>query len=106
MQNPNKPLAISSIEDFNNTIKTTSHVIIDFYADWCPPCKMMAPKFDELSSKFTNVAFRKVNIDSLQVPLNIKSIPTFILFEKGVELGRVIGGNVAELERLLTKTQR
>lgn len=67
---------------------------------------MMAPKFDELSSKFTNVAFRKVNIDSLQVPLNIKSIPTFILFEKGVELGRVIGGNVAELERLLTKTQR
>jgi thioredoxin len=60
----------------------TKPVVIDFYADWCNPCKMVAPILEELSKEYTNVDFYKIDTDAeseLAAIFNIRSIP-FILF--------------------------
>jgi thioredoxin 1 len=71
-------------------------VLIDFFAEWCMPCLMMAPVVDELADKFIGkVKFGKVNIDDNQIlaqKLGISSIPNFILFKDGKKVGQFIGG--------------
>jgi len=70
-------------------------VVIDFWAPWCGPCKMMGPNFEQASSNFkTRVRFAKVNTEdqqSLGGFFNIRSIPTLVLFKNGKELDRVSG---------------
>ncbi len=70
-------------------------VIVDFYADWCGPCKVMAPVFDELASEQQGKALvLKLDTDrDPQVPrrLGIRGIPTLIVFSGGKEVGRQVG---------------
>ena len=80
-------------------------VIVDFYADWCGPCKKISPYFEELKGKFPNVTFLKCNIDENQElarSLNIQSIPAFILFVDGVEKDRLVGANKDKLLNMVT----
>ncbi len=75
-------------EDFNTLIK--DKVLVDFYADWCGPCKMLAPLLEEIK----NVNILKVNVDlypDLAAKYGIMSIPTLILFENSKELKKEIG---------------
>lgn len=75
-------------EDFNALIK--DKVLVDFYADWCGPCKMLAPLLEEIK----NVNILKVNVDlypDLAAKYGIMSIPTLILFENSKELKKEIG---------------
>lgn len=69
--------------------------VVDFYADWCNPCKMLAPVFDEMEKAFSEkCAFYKVNIDNegaLAAERGVMSIPTIIFFKGGVESERVVG---------------
>ena len=68
--------------------------VIDFWAEWCMPCKLLAPTMDKLASKMKNITFAKVNIDNnneLAVQLGINVIPTLIIFKKGKEVDRVMG---------------
>lgn len=70
------------------------NVVVDFWADWCGPCKMMAPVFDELEKELKNVKFAKVNVDEhgeLASEASVRGIPTLILFKDGVEVDRVVG---------------
>ena len=71
-------------------------VLIDFYADWCMPCLMMAPVVDELSEKFKRkIKFGKVNIDDnsgLAQKFGVSSIPNFVLFKDGERVGQFVGG--------------
>lgn len=79
-------------EEFNK--ETTGTVLVDFYADWCGPCKMVSPIVDELSNENTDLGFRKVNVDEepdLAVRYNVRSIPTLILFKDGEEVDRLVG---------------
>jgi thioredoxin 1 len=75
-------------------------VLVDFFADWCMPCLMMAPVIDELSEKFRGkIKFAKVNIDensALAQKYKIMSIPNFILFENGKPVDQFIGAMAAE----------
>jgi len=75
-------------------------VVVDFWAPWCGPCKMMAPAFAEASIKLTLKAqFLKVNTETEQtlgVKYAIRSIPTMILFRDGVEVDRVSGAMSSE----------
>lgn len=60
--------------------------IVDFYADWCGPCKMMAPIIDEIAEENTNVKVGKINVDEnqeLAMKYNVMSIPTIIIFKGG-----------------------
>jgi thioredoxin 1 len=75
-------------------------VLVDFWADWCMPCKMISPVIDELSADYEGkVKFTKVNVDDntrLATELQILSIPVLILFKNGKELMRITGVNTKE----------
>jgi len=97
-----------SLATFDNAIET-GNVLVDFWAGWCPPCKMLAPTIDELSAEFEGrVAVAKVDTDAegeLAARYNIMSIPTVILFKNGMEEKRFIGvqpkaAYLAELNKL------
>lgn len=69
-------------------------VIIDFYAEWCGPCKMMSPIIDSIAEENQELKIGKVNVDEAQelaVRYNIMSIPTIIIFKNGNEHKKIIG---------------
>lgn len=76
-------------------MKSNKTVLIDFWASWCGPCKMMAPVVNELADELANsVKVCKINIDeeqSLAFKYNVMSIPTFVVIKNGKETGRSIG---------------
>ena len=70
------------------------NAIIDFYAEWCGPCKMMEPVFDKLSNEFKDIYFFKANVDNNQKIASVyavRSIPTIIFLKDDKEVDRVIG---------------
>jgi len=83
-----------------NEIPLDKNVIVDFSAEWCGPCKRIAPDFEELSKKCTNVVFLKVDVDSaekLAEAYEISALPTFLFFIKGVLMKRMEGANLKDL---------
>ena len=70
-----------------------------FTADWCQPCKKTRPIVEELNREQTNAGFQIIDVDDnydLVKAFNIKSVPTFILFDEGIEKNRLIGGKTKE----------
>ena len=94
-------------DTFQRTIgESEIPVLVDFYADWCGPCKMMAPFVDELAAKYVGKALvAKVNTDHSQraaAPFNIRGIPTTIVFKNGAAVAEKAGAMpLAGLEQLL-----
>lgn len=75
-------------------------VLVDFFAEWCMPCLMMAPVIEDLAEKMKNVKFAKVNVDEnsgLSGKFKVMSIPTLIIFKQGKEVERIIGSQPAEV---------
>ena len=73
-----------NFEDEIINAKTTA--IVDFYADWCMPCKMMSPIIDEIAEENENIKVGKINVDEnqeLAMKYNVMSIPTIIIFKDG-----------------------
>lgn len=88
-------------ETFKDEIKE-GNVIVDFYADWCGPCKMMAPKLEELEKEHPEITFMKFNAGlpenkDVATEYQIMGVPTFIVFENGFELVR-FSGNISKKE--------
>ncbi|MBA3240646.1 MAG: thioredoxin [Acidobacteria bacterium] len=83
-------------------------VLVDFWATWCPPCRMIAPTLDALAEKYEgSVAFFKLDIDeNSAVPqrYGIKGIPTLIIFSEGREQERIVGASSREaIARIIDK---
>lgn len=76
-------------------LKSEKTVLIDFYADWCGPCRMMSPIIDEIAEEMgENIKVGKVNVDDnqdLAIKYNVMSIPTIIIFKKGMPMKSFIG---------------
>ncbi len=81
-------------EKFEKLLSENKYVVADFYADWCGPCKMLAPILEEVSGEFPQIAFCKVNVDEsekLAMKYNIDYIPNVNIFVDGVHKDRFVG---------------
>jgi thioredoxin len=90
-------------------IPADKKIIIDFYADWCGPCKKVAPIFLDLSDKFKDIVFLKVNVDEAEEiasGFEVTSLPTFIFLNKGNIYNRIEGANLNEVINTLENLQK
>ena len=87
-------------EGFNKAIPSGGITMVDFWASWCGPCRMLAPVIDDLANKYEGKAvIGKVNVDdeqALAMQYGVMSIPTVIFFKDGKELDRKVGVMPAE----------
>jgi thioredoxin 1 len=91
---------IENKETFDQLLTDEERVLVDFYADWCGPCQLMAPTVDELAAE-SEAAIVKVDIEALSqiaARYDVSSIPTFLAFEDGTVEEQLIG--MQEKERL------
>jgi thioredoxin 1 len=94
-------------DNFAKTAKK-GNVIIDFWAPWCGPCRMMAPVFEETAKGHKDVVFAKVNVDEepeIAQEFGVRGIPTMVFLKDGEEVNRVVGaGSKAMLESKIKET--
>lgn len=85
---------------FKDLINSETPVLVDFYADWCAPCKMMSPIVAQVAEEFgEKIKVIKIDVDknaSVSQTYGIRSIPTFILFKKGAVVWKEVGGMSAQ----------
>jgi thioredoxin 1 len=91
---PDKPLEITDA-DFDNTVKKYDTIVVDCWAPWCGPCRMVGPVIDELAKEMQGeIVFGKLNVDenpNISSRHNIMSIPTLLIFKKGRLVDQLIG---------------
>ncbi len=80
---------ITNVSEFDALLSSTTHVVVDFYADWCPPCRAIAPIFSKLANEHAakgHLAFAKVNVDHVKDiggRYSITAMPTFVFLKDG-----------------------
>lgn len=77
-------------------------VVVDFTAAWCGPCKMITPFYSELSEKYPQLVFLKVDVDAmpeLSATWDVQAMPTFFFIKDGKQIDKLVGANKPELEK-------
>lgn len=104
---PNAPVKVSDM-DFSQIIKKYPLIVIDCWAEWCGPCRMIGPIVDALAKDYTGkIVFGKLNVDENQktaMEYNIMSIPTLLVFKDGKLIDQIVGAMPKDrLEPLIKK---
>ncbi|KAI9207271.1 putative thioredoxin, partial [Polychytrium aggregatum] len=97
---------VKSDSDFRKALSSGKLVVIDFYADWCGPCKAIAPRFEELSEQYKGVIFLKVNVDEhtqISQECEITAMPTFQLYRSNKKLDQIVGANIRGVENSIQR---
>ena len=98
-QNLNKivnetPVMELTSQDFDQKKSENELLLVDFWAEWCGPCKSMHPIFSRMAKKYKSVRFARVNVDNAQdiaMRYGVQSIPTFIMFKNGQVANTMVG---------------
>ena len=88
------PVMDLNSSNFDDALSKNKLLLVDFWAEWCGPCKSMHPIFSRMAKKYGRIRFARVNIDNSQdiaMKFNVKSIPTFIMFKDGEIVQQMVG---------------
>ncbi len=80
--------------NFDQIVSAENPTLVDFWAEWCGPCKTMHPVFESLSKNYPKIKFARVNVDNNQnisMKFAVQSIPTFIMFKSGQVVDKMMG---------------
>jgi thioredoxin 1 len=90
-----KPLEVTESNFESEVLKSTTPVLVDFWAEWCGPCRIIAPAVEEIAQQYAGrIKVCKVNVDdnqSLASRYSIRSIPSLLIFKAGIVANQVIG---------------
>lgn len=89
-----KPAIVTADNFEQEVLNAEGRVLVDFWADWCGPCRMLSPIIEEIASEHDDMKVCKINVDenpSLAQQYNVMSIPMVIMFEKGKITGQTVG---------------
>lgn len=93
-ENKVEVLKVTSKNFEEEVLQSEKTVLVDFYADWCGPCKMLAPIMEEIANENEDIKVVKVNVDEAQdlaVKYDVMSIPTSVVIKNGQEVDRMVG---------------
>jgi thioredoxin 1 len=100
-------IKIETEEQFLDLIQNNDLVVLDFFATWCGPCKMLTPQLEKLSEKYKKVVFIKIDVDDfndIAESHQISAMPTILFYKSGNLLTEnVIGGQIGKIEEIIKK---
>jgi thioredoxin 1 len=105
----NSPVVSLSSDEYDEFLASNELVLVDYYTDWCGPCKMIAPHLEEMATEMPNVKFAKLNCTTdanakkIAMSAGIKALPTFHLFRNNEKVGTFVGGKPTALRKFLNE---
>lgn len=104
-------MEVTTIEEFNNSVSLKKFAVVDFYADWCGPCKKLGKELHELESKLNDLQKENFNLIKVNVDLaqdlaelyQVSSLPTLKLFIDGLEVQELVGFSPSHIKTIKTK---
>ncbi|QJC36124.1 thioredoxin [Enterobacteriaceae endosymbiont of Donacia cincticornis] len=107
MQYKNNIIINLNDKNFQQEINKNNLVLVDFWAEWCNPCKIFSKVLEEVSLEYKNIVFAKLNIENYKTiteKYNIRSVPTILLFNNGNIIDKIIGSiTKIQLKNFLNK---
>lgn len=95
------------LKEFEELIEDDSTpLVVDCYTDWCMPCKYSSPMFEDLSKKFPEARFVKVNVDEqpqIAGAFQVRGVPSFFILKGKTVVGSVVGADIKKLEKFVQK---
>lgn len=96
---------ITSAADFQKAISSDKLVVVDFFAEWCGPCKMIAPMLEKFAVQYADgTEFYKVDVDGLPDVARaneVSAMPTLVFFKSGKKIATVVGANLAAIKQTI-----
>ncbi|KAJ7107290.1 thioredoxin-like protein [Mycena crocata] len=103
-----KPMEIQSVQQWNEIIEVSSAagktIVVDFHAEWCGPCKAIAPRYNQLAAQNPQVQFLRVDVDNqtqIAETFHVSAMPTFFAIKSNNVVGMLRGADPAGLTRLV-----
>jgi thioredoxin 1 len=97
---------LTSISEYNEAIKYSGLTVIDFFAVWCGPCKMISPVIEQLAASNKGAHFFKVDVDKtpdVSAEQDVTAMPTLMFYKDGQKVGTVVGANLQKIKALVAQ---